>query len=112
MLVEKVMGGSWAIDRRAGWGDVAPSRRRWSRLSSLWSEECVALPMDETEYNADWARACRQGHSASVWSRSREMGRQSCPAYGCIRKFRRDIGDDLQLQIEGGGRQQVLHDAC
>ena len=23
-----------------------------------------------------------------------------------------EIGDDLQLQIEGGGRQQVLHDAC
>ena len=23
-----------------------------------------------------------------------------------------EIGDDLQLQIEGGGRQQVLHYAC
>ena len=23
-----------------------------------------------------------------------------------------EIGDDLQLQIEGGGRQQVLHGAC
>ena len=107
------MGGNWASDRRAERGDVAPSRRRWSRLASLWLEECVALLMDKTECNTDWALAC---HSASgtVPLFGVAVGRwgDKVLRFTVASEGSAGIGGDLQLQMEGRGRQQVLHRAC
>ena len=67
--------------------------------------------MDETECNTDWALARRQGHSALFGVAVGRWG-DKVVRLTVVSGVSAEIGDDLQLQIEGGGRQQVLHDAC
>ena len=107
----KVTGGSWASDWRVGWGDVAPWRRRWSRVTSLgrrsvklsrwsrWSAIQMAL------WLVDRGTVLLFGVAVGGWGG--KVLRLTVVSGGSA-----EIGDDLQLQIEGGGRQQVLYEAC
>ena len=89
------MGGSWAIDRRAGWGDGAPSRWRWSRLTSLWSEVKQLGPGGRREFDVSIFETTFE---TSVW-------RRYFSALG-HRHLEVGIGEQNRPQ-KGGGRGQL-----